>query len=71
MKKGKVQEKIFRESRETFYFNNELECAYLIKEYLISDKKRDIISENAYQRVNKLRLNNKYQMKKIIEKVLA
>ncbi len=69
--KGKVQEKIFRESRETFYFNNELECAYLIKEYLISDKKRDIISENAYQRVNKLRLNNKYQMKKIIEKVLA
>ena len=68
--KGKIQQKIFRENIETYYFENAEQCAKLILKFLSNEKEKLIISNNAFNRVKKLNLENKFQIKKIIQRVV-
>ncbi len=69
-KKTDAIKKIFKENKEAVYFNTPKECFIKSNYYIKNYKKREVIANNAYQKVRKyLKVSNEDLIKKIIRTV--
>lgn len=66
---GSVQEKYFRNNIETLYFENPKKCAEKINLLLNNENLISEISEKAFKRVIELKMENSYQIQRILKKI--